>query len=72
MPVVDTEAERQTTGLGFLDGVASSPVSQLAADVQTAINTALTAYGHGYAANDVLVYTAGDVSADTSASLSEP
>ncbi|HEX3150272.1 MAG TPA: hypothetical protein VHR66_19505 [Gemmataceae bacterium] len=66
VPTVDTEAQRQTTGLGFHDGDADSPVRQLAADVQGAINSALTAYGHGYAANDVLVYTLGDVSADTS------
>lgn len=60
---VDTEALRQTTSLGFVDGQADSPILKLAQDVQTALNTQLTA--NGFNANDVLAYALGDITADT-------
>jgi hypothetical protein len=62
VPAPDPEAPRQTTGLGLRDGDADSPIRALAEDVQAAVNAALPA---GYAAGDVLVYTLGDVTADT-------
>src|SRR5262249_43562036 len=62
VPAPDPNATRQTTGLGFSDGAADSPITGLVQDVQAAIDAALAPLG--YAADTVHVYVLGDVSAD--------